>query len=332
MSDISFGRNATFAFAKETTYGEAWGSPTLIGLYLTKPPDLNPNIEPIKESHLSGRPELSTTDIQQGIKNWTLSIEGQFPKEALGFILLSLFGKVTTPAPSGGFYTHTFVPSTTSPASLKIQLRNPLATNDTEWRLRGGKVKSFKITFAQNSFVKFSAEFVGGGWARHTALSAAPSVPVPASGNLWYLWSSTPVCTIATANFPITSGELTFESVLSEDVNDSYEFGSSDRIRLERASNEDAFKVKGTLKAVWQSVTALTAYDAFTDLAIVLSFTDSTYAITNTLSHCRLLKAPTQVAKGLGLVEETVEFEAFTSGTEGDITLAYKDKQAEPAT
>jgi len=329
---ISFGRDSTFAFAQETAYGEAWGSPTLIGLYLTKPADVKPNIEPIKEIHLSGRPEMSVNDVKQGVKGWICRIEGFLPKEALGFILLSLFGKVTTPAPSGGFYTHSFVPSTTSPCSLKLQVRNPLATNDTEWRLRGGKVKSFKITFNQNDFVKFTAEFVGGAWARHTTVSSAPSVPVPSSGNVWYLWSSTPICTIATANFPITSGEITYESVLAEDLTDSYEFGSSDRVRLERAATEDAFKVKGTLKAIWQSITAQTAFENATDLAIVQSFTDDTYSITNTLSHCKLIEPPSQVAKGLGLFEETVNFEAFTSGTEGDITLAYKDKQAAPVT
>jgi len=93
---VAYGRNATLAFAKETAYNEAWGSPTLIGLYLTKAPDLDPHIDLIKEPHLSGRPELSTSDIAQGIKNHTLAIEGLLPKEALGFILLSLFGKVTT--------------------------------------------------------------------------------------------------------------------------------------------------------------------------------------------------------------------------------------------
>jgi hypothetical protein len=255
---VAYGRNATIAFAQENpalsykdACAEVWGSPTLVGLYLTKAPDLSPNIESIEEPHLSGRPEMSTSDIAQGIKNYTLAIEVLLQKESLGFIFLSLFGKVTTPAPSGGYYTHTFVPSVASPASLKIQYRSPLATNNTEWRLRGAKTKTFKLIFNQNEFLKFNAEFVGGSWARHTTVSSAPSVAVPSSGSPFFLWSSFYTCQLETVSYPIVSGEITYESVLAEDVSDSYEFGSSERVRLERASTEDAFKVTGSLKAIW---------------------------------------------------------------------------------
>lgn len=331
---VSYGRDATLAFAKETTYNEAWGSPTLVGLYVDKV-DFVPNIDILREAHISARPELSISDVAQGIQNYTLKVDGRVPKEAFGFLLLSLFGKVTTPAPSGGFYTHTFVPSTTTPASLKIEYRQPLNSVQSRWQLRGAKVKTLEIIANQNDFIKYSIDFIGGAFAQADSIGSAPTVPVPASGDVFYNWNHSPTLSIGTVTAGITSLSFTFESVLADDVTDSYEVTTSgsetQRVRLERASTEEAFKIKAVIKRIWQAPYEYADWTGFVTTGISYSLTDSTYNLTLYSDHMKILKN-ILTPKGLGLVEETTEFEGFTSGTAADNTVIYKDKQAEPTT
>jgi hypothetical protein len=330
---VSFGRNSTFAFAPETAYNEAWGSPSLIGLYLDKPPEFVPNVDTIKEKHLTGRPELDLTDIAQGIKNYTLKIEGKIPKEAFGYLLLNLLGKVTTTAVAT-YYKHEFVPSVGTPPSLKIQIRNPLDADNYEWRLQGAIVKTLELTLAQNQFVKFSIDFVGGSFAKHTTLSAAPSVSIPSAVNPFYLWNSNADIELNAADTKVSSMTMTFESMLTDDIDDSYEFGSAERIRLERAAGEDAFKVRGNIKRILQGTEGYTVWNAFTTSTISVLFFDPTasdYYIDVDFAKAKILKL-THTPRGSDLFEETMEFEAFTSGTATDIKLTYQDKQALPAT
>lgn len=330
---VSYGRNVTFAFAKETAYNEAWGSPTLTALYLDKAPEFIPKIETIRAPHLYGRPELNTADIIQGIKNYTLRIDGTIPKESFGFLLLSLFGAVTTTFGTP-WYTHIFVPSVTTPASLKLQVRMPLTADNDEWRLSGAIVKSATFDFKQNDFLRFSIDFVGGTFAKHTTVSTATAVLVPAAGNPCFNWNSTPTITMATVALTPSSFSLTFENTLADDMDDSYVFGSAERTRLERAATEDCFKVKGSIKRIWQAVTQYTAWAAFTNQVFLSYFYDPTgsdYAFKVDLANTRLIDYKT-TPKGLGLVEEQLDFEAFTTGTAADIKITTIDKQAEPVT
>lgn len=329
MGDVGFGRDLTLGFDLEASYNEVWGSPALVGLY-TDTPEFAPNIEQIRELHASGRPELTADDLAQGIRNYTLRVGGKIPKEALGLLLLSLLGQVTTTLVST-YQQHAFVVPTFSPPSLKFQFRTLLNATDTQWQMRGGIVKSMEINIVQNQMPRFAADIIGASCAK-TDLNGAPTIPVPASGNPFYSPADMQSI-VLNSGAEWTSMVLTMENVLAEDIEDSYELGSAERVRLFRAGSEDCFKVRATLKRIWSDLTMRESWSDFDDV-------DLTFYMGSAAAYYFKIRTPakivntTEIPKGLGLVEETVEVEGFykESGAGNELTVDYYDKQAKPIT
>lgn len=333
MGNVVFGRDVLLGFAKESSYNEAWGSPALTGIYISPDFDLTYNIDTMREVHAHGLPALKTDEVVQGIKNYSFRISGKVPKEGMGWLLLSLFGKVTTTV-AGAFYHHTFSPSQNTPPSLKLALQTPFRGGmEREWHLRGAIMKSLEISGEINNYVTFTAEFTGGSWERISSLSTI-SIPVPSSGNPFYHFNESAGASIAvgTVSADWNSATLRFESVLAEDIEDSYEFGSDERKRLERAATEDCFKASATLKRLFLDTTLIGYYEGFDTLSLNFTLgitTDYCFKIANGKSKVTNHKL---TPKGLGLMHEEITVEGFMENDPADILLESYDTQSEPAT
>jgi len=347
MGDVAFGRNRTFGYLVEGTagsyvaanYNEAFGSPTLKGLYFLEA-EFVPNIEIMKEQSMSGRPELITADLVQGIRNYTLRVKMKLPKEGLGWLLFGLFGKVVTTGAASP-YTHTFSPSLTSPypPSFKLQFREPLNTTQAQWQLRGAKIKSMLFEFTNNRMPTVTIDFIGGSFELAAALGDIPTILVPASGNPFWVnadrISTEPNLQGEVADF--SSYSFTIENIFAEDIDDSYSIGIStppfleanERKRLERASTEECIKFTGTFKRIWPNANLYTLWQANSVADFADELDEGIYQFLPYSYTGRIVKV-SHVEKGMGLIEETADWEALYANP--GYRIAIKDTQATPAT
>lgn len=334
MGNAAFGREVEFGFINESAYNEAWGSPTLVGIYLKEPPDWAPTIERIKEPHAHGRPTLKLGDFAQGVRGWNARISAIVPKEGLGWLLLSLFGKLTT-TPDATYYIHGFNVGSNTPASLKCLIKTAIRnTSDVEWRLRGAMVRSFEITWVPNEPLLFTMELIGGGWTKENVASSI-TIPVPSGNPFWYFNDSddgAAVCTIGavTGWNRVTSR---YESILAEDIEDSYTLDSDEeqRKRLERAAAEESFRGIVTAKRILTDVNRITAFDAHSDVACNLVIgSGSSYQLQWTMSKGRIIDLK-HTPKGHGIIHEEVTIEGHEVAST-DMLITYRDKQSAPAT
>jgi hypothetical protein len=323
MGIYAFGRDVKLGFIKETGYNEAWGAPALTGIYINPDVDFTPNIELIREPHSHGLPIQIANDIAQGVRNWSLRISGKVPKEGFSYLLLSLFGKVTTTLVTG-YYQHYFNPGLSTPASLKLAIQKPIqGGTQHEWRLRGAMLKSLELIYETNAPVKFNAEFVGGAWETATSLSTI-TIPVPATG-------TNPFWMFGDSSFSLHSKlNLLIENVLAEDLEDSYTINSTDRLRLERAASETCFKLRLNFEKLFVDTTNM---DSFKNFTAVMPFFELGSA---SIYYCAFqfnakLVEHKLTPKGLGLIKETFTQEAINNAIT-DVKFYYYDKQIEPGT
>ena len=193
MSNVAFGRDIVFGCAQESSYNEAWGTPTLNGIYISPNVSIKPNRDIMREIHATGLPVLKSSEIKQGVKNYTLGISGKLPKEGLSWLLLNLCGKVATNLYTSTYYGHDFYLSNKTPKSLKLVLQNPIigtSPSDFEWQLTGAMIKSVEFTFEVNQPSKFANEFAGGIWYI-AKFQSSVNIPVASSGNpFWWFKNS----------------------------------------------------------------------------------------------------------------------------------------------
>jgi len=337
MADYAFQRNETFGYAQEAAYNEAWGTPTLLGMHFLNV-DFKPNIEIIKSAHMTGRPESVVLDHCQGVRNYAFTIKMRMPKECLAGLMLSALGKVTTTGASSP-YTHTFVPSITAgyPCSLKLQYRQPLNAAESCWQLSGAKVKSMLFEFNAASGCLLTVEFVGGTWAKAAALGTAPTILMPA-GTENPFWSFSNVASMfpqfGTIEGGFCSCQLKIENIFAEDLEDSYELGSHERIRLER-SGDNCIKITGTLKRLLKDNTVHGYWDTFYDAGFsIRSTSGAIYMLQIKTAGDLILNQPTRIPRAAkGLIEETIDFESlYDLDVAAGIEITIKDSQATPAT
>jgi len=345
--NLALGRNRTLGFCIEGTadvytpadYNQVWGEPTMKGIgFLEATP--GPNKELMIEPHMSGRPEMTNQDIVEGINNSTFTLKMKCPKENLAWFILGFFGKITTTGTESP-YTHTSIPSLTPgwPPSFKLEYREPLNTTDTRLQFRGNKVKSILFEFIQNSTVMVTIEFTGGSWAKDAALGIAPTILIPASGNPFWTFADIKGTTFLQLGGTTLNGFnsiiLKFENMLAEDIDDSYELGSAERIRLERSADRECIKLTGTFKRLLKDNNP---FQWWNDLSTIFFQTDlsttSPIAYGLTLNgYTKLLTRPIRTARGLGLIEETIEIQSIYSIPEStSIQCIISDTQATPAT
>jgi len=344
--NLALGRNRTLGFCIEGTagiytpadYNQAWGSPTLKGIgFLEATP--GPNKELMIEPHMSGRPEMTDQDIVEGINNSTFTVKMKCPKENLAWFMLGFFGKVITVG-STFPYNHAFVPSLINgwPPSYKLEYREPLNTTDTRLQLQGCKVKSITFEFIQNSIVLITIEFVGGSWAKSATLGDAPTILIPSSENPF--WTFADIKTTNTKLFYSTETIrgfsniiLKFENVFAEDVEDSYELGSAERMRLERSADRESIKLTGTLKRLLKDSYPFEWWSNLNTCEFYLELGLATGYYLYFSAYAKLLKRPIRSERGFGLIDETIEFESIYSIANGvSIDCEMQDNQATPAT
>lgn len=333
MTDYLFGRDVRFGYAKETAFNESWGSPTLIGLYVD-PPDVVPNIAYLKAKTTDGKATLNVADVCQGVRGWTCRIAGKIPKEGIGWLMLGLFGKVVT---SGvGPYDHTFQVSVNTPPSFKLLVRQAVDASHDDYQLRGGMVKAVEFVHTPNTIPRFTAEWIGATFGRVTP-TTAPTIPKPASADPFWkpgdYQSSSPVISKVLTHTGWNSFSMRIENTLTEDIEESYDIGSIERERLERAATEEAFTFKITAKRVINE-DSFDLVDGFEDFvswvcgANLLVSGQHGLSITGQrakiLSH---LKTP----RGLGLVEEILELEVLEESGQL-ISSTLTDESSDPPT
>lgn len=336
-NEAELGRNLGLSFTNESSYNEAWGSPvSLDGIYTNGEPDCSPALNHIREMHAHGLPMLTSNDIVTGIKNATLRTTGKLPKEGFGWLLASLMGKTTT-AVDDSFYKHTFNPGLThAPPSLKVQLRNHIESgngSDTanSTNLMGVVVRSLEFSLEINRPIIWTAEMAVGNWDLATT-EVSIVVPVPSSGNpFWFFNESGGVLTLGgTSGF--ISATIRLEQMLADGEEDSYQWGSDERVRLLRGASEDAFKAQVTLRRLIQSTDFAAAFEAFSDQAFVASVGSTPGYFWKVNFPKTKITDYRKVPRGLGLVQEEITAEAILTSDISEIYVEYEDKQANPAT
>jgi hypothetical protein len=324
--DLAFGRNKTLGFCIEGTagvyapadYNQAFGTPTLKGIgFLEATP--GPNTEMLIEPHMSGRPEMTDQDIVAGVNNSTFTVKMKCPKENLVWFILGFFGKITTSGVSSP-YLHNFVPSLANgyPASFKLEYREPLNATETRLQLRGCKVKSMTFEFKANETAIVTIEFIGASWGKSGSLGTAPAILIPASTNPFWTFADiitadTKLTYSATSIVGFSSIVIKLENSFAEGVEDSYEGGSNERIRLERAADKECIRLTATLKRLLKDSYPFNWWSALNTCQFQISLSSISLYSLFFSSYGRLLSLPVRSPRGLGLIEETIEFQSFYS-------------------
>lgn len=341
---VFFGKNTWLGVFKEGTYNEAWatGTPAFVNCFYIDPDfKLDPTYEPLKSVAAHGKSILQLQDVNKGAKSWTLSFSGKLPKERFGYILLALMGKVDTT--TGAFQTHLFNPSNLSPCSLKVCINTKQSTGtDTEWHLSGGKVKSIEFRLVNNAEVTYTVEMIGGNWVTAASGTYTPGWVVPAGTENPYYWfndasSLIQVTVDSNVHTSFNSVVIKVENMLADSAEESYDWGSASRVRLERASTEECIKCSIKLKRIWSTETSAMDFinrislNTFVNFYARCGLAGATGYGFNWEFDTRLLKAiPTP--KGLGLMEEEIELEGISNaGAMTDWAITTFDLWTEPA-
>ena len=351
--DLAFGRNQTVGFAIEGTAGvyapadfnQAWGTPTLKGIgFLEVAP--TPHKEHILAPHMSGRPETTNMDFDEGIKNPTFRLKMKCPKENLAWFFLGFFGKVVTSGASPQ-YTHAFTPSLSPgfPPSFKIEYRNPYSTYFHRLQFRGAKVKSILLELTMENVI-LTMEFTAASCERSASIGTVPAILEPTAVRPFWRFSDlvntvagTYLSDIAESNKIIgfSSILLNFENTFAEEIEDSFEGGSNERIRLERAADAECIKLTATLKRLLKDESPydrweLLGSEAFLQIKLFSDgpTTDWSFLLR---SMGKLLEPPSSEARGLGLIMETIILQSIYHITMSQgMSCEIKDSQATPAT
>jgi len=328
---FTFGRNIKVALGQEATYN-FYVSPVAHGIYV--PPDavdINPIKKMIEVGTSRGIAIDHISDIGEGVKAWEGKLGPfQLSKEDMNWIFLNLLGTVTTTLISGSYYKHIHKLSTSTPKSLSGLFQHDLASvANREWRGSGGMIKSLKLIFELNKPIMVEIELVGGTLLLAQTVGTAPTYSVPASGLYFY--------TFANGAFTINSitdwnrVEITFTNTLAEGEELSYNYGSAERVRLER----EGILITGTAKRLLNEETNLTAWTNLTTLTLDFLYgtlDTAAYAFNINLDKLKLTEPPKRKGAGIGLFEETLTFKAFQDTADTDNTIIIQDTQVTPAT
>jgi len=333
----TFGRNIKVALGQETNYNE-YVSPVAHGIYVEPDGvDFTPDKQIIEIPTSRGVPMPNLADIGEGVKGWTGKLRFALCKEDMNWIFLNLFGAVTTALISGLYYSHTHKISNATPKSLSVLYQHDLATvANREWRLSGGMIKSLKLIFELNKPIMVEIELTGGTYLISQTVGTAPTYSVPGSGLYFYTFKNG----LFTINALTTWNhvELTFAPALADGLEDSYEYGSDARKRIERAG-EPAMLITGTAKRLLDEETNLIAWDQLTTISLDFKYTVAggamgvaEYAFNVNLDKLKLITPPKREKKGMGLFEETLSFKAFIENADTENTIIIQDTQQTPAT
>ncbi len=330
---LTFGRNVKVAVAQEAVYN-TYVSPVAHGIYVEPDGvDITPDKQIIELPVSRGVPMPNLADIGEGVKAWTGKLKFALSKEDMNWIFLNLFGAVTTTLISGGYYSHVHLISNTTPKSLSGLFQHDLATVvNREWRLSGGMIKSLKLIFELNKPVMVEVELAGGTYLLAQTVGTAPTYSVPATGLYFYTFKDGAFTINALTTW--NHIELTFAPAIADGLEESYEYGSDARKRLERAG-EPAMLITGTAKRLLDEETNLTAWDALTTIGLVFLsgvIANPAYAFKIELTKLKLTTPPKREKKGMSLFEETLSFKAFMESANTENRITINDTQATPAT
>jgi len=331
----TFGRNIKVALGQEAVY-DTYVSPVAHGICVDPSGvDFSPDKQIIEIPTSRGVPMPNLADMAEGVKAWTGKIPFALAKEDMNWIFLNLLGTVTTSTIAGtpNYYKHIHQISTATPKSLSVLYQHDLAAvANREWRLSGGMIKSLKLVFDLNKEIAVLIELEGGTYLISQTVGTAPTYSVPASGLYFYIFKNG----LFTINGLTTWNhvELNFAPAIDDSLEASYEYGSDARKRLERAG-EPAMLITGTAKRLLDEETNLTAWDAFTTIALTFLYGDiavAAYALKIELLKLKLITPPKREKKGMGLFEETLTFKAFRDSNDTDNAITILDTQVTPTT
>jgi hypothetical protein len=334
---LTFGRNIKVALGQEAVYN-TYVSPVAHGIYVEPDGvDISPEKQIIELPVSRGVAMPNLADMAEGVKGWTGKLRFALSKEDMNWLILNLFGAVTTTLISGGFYTHVHLISNTTPKSLSVLYQHDLVGITTpfkrEWQLSGGMIKSLKLIFELNKPVMCEIELVGGTFLLTYPVGTAPTYSVPATDKPYFYTFKNGLFTINDLT-TWNRVELTFAPAIADGLEDSYEYGSDARKRLERAG-EPAMLITGTAKRLLDEETNLAAWDALTTIGLVFLsgvIANPAYAFKIELTKLKLMTPPKRDKKGMGLFEETLSFKAFMESANTENRITINDTQATPVT
>lgn len=328
----SFGRNDKVAIAQEASYKEAWSQPSF-GLQQATC-EFEPVITPIRDTFATGLPQKKLEEFARGLQSVTGTLKMAFRKEQMGSILLNLLGSVATPGTLGsGFYKHTFTLSNATPKSVRLLLQKA----NSQWQLRGVVFTKIVVEFMFNQFLELTADFIGADFTS-AAVGAVPTFQTVASG-VEPAYKHHNAAWNINGNLTWSKIVWTLERTYASGPEESYDGGSSTRVRLESANPNDApVKITAVATCVHQG---LAIQNLFTgDSTFEAYFRDGTldspvYYLAINMGKCKALSHKFEL-DGEGLTKETIEFEAFHDlGTyygSSDFQVTTQDKQTTPVT
>jgi len=345
----SFGRNIKVGMTKEASYNVAWAAPgATTGTWIqVENFEFTPISNDIRASFATGEAMPKLTEFARGLRG----VEGSFTmfahKQQLPWIFLHLLGNVTTATVGGATgvdggqgQKHDFVVKLTTPASVAFVLQTPEAGIDRQFQLTGCVITKVDIDWTLNQPIKLTVNFIGANFTE-AAESGTPTFNTVTTGEAWFKYpSSTPALTW-TINTLTAWGnvKIGFESIYADGLEESFEGGSNQRKRLERAADGACFKVMGTAQRVYTDNALMTAFTA--DTTFEATYKDNAapdgtaYHLGINLGRCKA-KPPTLIRRGQSLIDEQIEFEAFISAgtfyTTNDLNVTIVDKQTNPAT
>lgn len=342
---VALGRTTMLGLFKEANYNEAWatGSPTFANCFYINPDfKLKPSTDPLKAIQATGLSVLTFNEVAKGVHGWTLSFSGILPKERLGYLFYGLMGKVASSGSTN--YTHVFTPSTSAPPSFKVLIScKQIGATYGEWRLSGGMIKSIEVQIVNNKEATLAVEMIGGTYS-HVAFATTLTAVLPASPINAYYWcndSNNLVTMLVNSNTHSYFQTVTIkiEQALADGVEESYNWGSPNRVRLERASSDECLKFSVKAVRTWSDETAANDFitvlptSGFVEFTARLGVTSETsYGLTFNFGT-RIISADPS-PQGAGIMREEIELEGLSdTGVPGsDLVITLLDKWSEPIT
>jgi len=342
----SFGRNVKLGISQEATYNATWAAPAAAtGTWLHHEGfQFDPISQDIRAYFANASPMQKLTEFGRGIKDVKGSFTMFAQKQQLPWIFLQLFGTVATTTVGTGTGTdggqgqkHIFSPvsSSSTPKSCSFVLQ---VSSAYQYQLTGCAITKLDMDWSLNQPIKITVSFTGANFVE-TGLSGTPAYNAVTTGEAWYKYPNTGFTWSINSVTTWGNVKISFERLYADGIDESYEGGSMIRKRLESAGDSPVFKVSGTAQQLYTGNILMPLFSNDTTFEVTykdIAAPDGTgYHLGINLGKCKS-KPSKIVNRGLSLIDEAIEFEAFRDQwvyyTDNDLNVTIVDKQANPAT
>jgi len=217
--------------------------------------------------------------IYQGVFRVEFDVEGHVYPDEIGYVLLGLFGSVTTSGTETP-YTHTFTMAQ-DPTSLAILDENGVQT----LMMRGLRVSEFGITFnAAEDFLNWSASLVGKDYTTSTLSVEAASTDDPYIG-----WQAS--IELDSSSF---AKVITFEATLTREASIVY---TASNTQAPYSIYAGPMEAAGNMVIIFDSADDLNRYLNNTTATMDVTFTSGTNTFTFTSGNVSFSSEPAEISR-----------------------------------